>query len=196
MKTGFPKQGVQECLLEAKNDFYGSLPARGGRGGGDKLSQPQQGWIFPTYEAIFVPASFGKRHKTSSDLPRHQKFPEMKEGFLRIWRQKRGTAGSKRKRGAETQAENSLCKGGRRLPGHIRDRRLMRAPQILPSPCAIRKKRENGKMKFEIVRELGANGRHPWRVRGRYNIPFPRGWRAVCRELAKCRVLPVYAQIP
>jgi Cu2+-exporting ATPase len=41
-------------------------------------------------------------------------------------------------------------------------------------------------MKFEIVHELGANGRHPWRVRGRYNIPLTaRLARAVCRELAK-----------
>lgn len=41
-------------------------------------------------------------------------------------------------------------------------------------------------MKFEIVHELGATDRHPWRVRGRYNIPLTgRLARAVCRQLEK-----------
>lgn len=41
-------------------------------------------------------------------------------------------------------------------------------------------------MKFEIVHELGASSRHPWRVRGRYNIPLTsRLARAVVRELEK-----------
>lgn len=41
-------------------------------------------------------------------------------------------------------------------------------------------------MKFEIVHEIGGNGRHPWRVRGRYHIPLTsRLARAVSRELAK-----------
>lgn len=41
-------------------------------------------------------------------------------------------------------------------------------------------------MKFEIVHELDATDRHPWRVRGRYNIPLTaRLARAVCRQLEK-----------
>lgn len=41
-------------------------------------------------------------------------------------------------------------------------------------------------MKFEIIHELEASDRHPWRVRGRYNIPLTsRLARAVSRELAK-----------
>lgn len=42
------------------------------------------------------------------------------------------------------------------------------------------------KMKFEIVHELGPGGWHPYRVRGRYNIPLTaRLARAVSRELAR-----------
>lgn len=41
-------------------------------------------------------------------------------------------------------------------------------------------------MKFEIVHELDVTDRHPWRVRGRYNIPLTaRLARAVCRQLEK-----------
>lgn len=41
-------------------------------------------------------------------------------------------------------------------------------------------------MKFEIVHELGPSGRHPYRVRGRYNIPLTsRLAKAVSRELGR-----------